>query len=117
MSNTFSVHESKEATETALAAGFTLSIPYSRGRTICVRTQDAPVFSPLNGSQPLFALLGYNDIQSLEGRLLTLADATFTDPQQRKAFKDILRRTIWFDWVNHLDQTEAQSAGMPFINE
>lgn len=27
----------------------------------------------------------------LEGKLLTFADATFSDPEQRKAFKDVLR--------------------------
>lgn len=36
-----------------------------------------------------------NDIQRevsnrLKGRILTLVDATFTDPDQRKAFKDII---------------------------
>jgi hypothetical protein len=30
----------------------------------------------------------------LAGRLLTLADATFNDPVQRKAFKDIIKKEI-----------------------
>lgn len=78
--------------------------------------QQYPVHSPLNGGQPLFARLGYDDLRTLEGRLLTLADASFPDPQQRKAFKDILRRTIWFDWANYLDLAGGSfpgSVGMP----
>lgn len=69
-------------------------------------------YSPLNGRQPIFALLGHDDITTLEGRLLTLVDASFSDPQQRKAFKDMLRREIWFNWVKYLD-TDEPSGGMP----
>lgn len=61
------------------------------------------MFSPLNGKQPIFALLGYEDIRSLEGRLLTIMDASFTDREQRKAAKDLVRNAIWFDWVANLD--------------
>jgi hypothetical protein len=59
--------------------------------------------SALNGKQPIFALLGYEDIRSLEGRLLTIMDASFTDREQRKAAKDLVRNAIWFDWVANLD--------------
>lgn len=34
-------------------------------------------------------------ISKLEGELLTLADTSFTDREQREAFKSILRRTLW----------------------
>lgn len=36
-------------------------------------------------------------VGNLEGQWLTLVDATFSDPQQRKAMKDLVRRMIW-DW-------------------
>ena len=39
-----------------------------------------------------------NHIGMLEGRVLTLVDATFGDPEQRKAFKDVIRQTIW-EWA------------------
>jgi hypothetical protein len=71
--------------------------------------------SPLNGKQPIFALLGYQDIRTLEGRLLTIADATFSDPQQRKAFKDLVRKEIWFNWAKYLD-TDDVHVGMPVLN-
>lgn len=31
----------------------------------------------------------------LEGRLLTVIEATFSDPVQRKAVKDLVRNSIW----------------------
>lgn len=36
-------------------------------------------------------------VGNLEGQWLTIVDATFSDPQQRKAMKDIVRKMIW-DW-------------------
>lgn len=68
--------------------------------------------SPLNGEQPIFALLGYSDIQSLEGRVLTIIDAAFVDREQRKAVKDLIRNAIWFDWVKNLD-TDTPYVGKP----
>ena len=38
------------------------------------------------------------DVCELEGQLLTFIDATFSDPQQRKAQKDIIRQMVW-NWV------------------
>lgn len=37
----------------------------------------------------------------LKGRLLTLADASFTDPQQRKAFKDLLAQEVDSNFRTH----------------
>lgn len=33
----------------------------------------------------------------LKGQLLTIADATFSDPEQRKAYKDLVKNTLQ-DW-------------------
>jgi hypothetical protein len=72
------------------------------------------VDSPLNGRQPLYAKVGYCDLQTLEGRLLTLADASFSDVQQRKAFKDILQSTFWYGWVEYLDRPgDSGPVGIP----
>lgn len=38
--------------------------------------------------------INYDELYNLKGRLLTLADATFVDPQQRKAFKDLTWQTL-----------------------
>ena len=40
------------------------------------------------------------------GRVLTLADATFNDPQQRKAFKDVVKE-IFYSYDYHLSATEV----------
>ena len=69
-------------------------------------------YGPLNGRQPIFALVGYHDIRTLEGRLLTIVDAAFSDREQRKAFKDLVRAAIWVNWVRHLD-TDDPSGGVP----
>lgn len=37
----------------------------------------------------------YHFIQTLEGKLLTLIDATYSDREQREAAKDMIRQTIW----------------------
>jgi len=60
--------------------------------------------SPLNGTQGIYALLGDQDIATLEGQLLTLVDATLSDPRQCKAFKDVLRQILWRQWVDMLDK-------------
>lgn len=72
----------------------------------------ANCYSPLNGRQPIFALLGHDDIRTLEGKLLTIMDASFTDREQRKAAKDLVRNAIWFNWVPYLD-TDDKHVGKP----
>lgn len=69
-------------------------------------------YSRLNGIQPIFALVGHEDLQTLYGRLMTLADATFSNRQQCAAFKDLLRSTFWFQWVPNLDCDEP-NCGAP----
>lgn len=46
--------------------------------------------------------------QIFTGKLLTLADASFTDPQQRKAFKDITKEMIHNFHFNTLDNVQKQ---------
>lgn len=43
--------------------------------------------------------VNYEQVYNLKGRLLTLIDATFTDPEQRKAQKDVVWQTLkaWMD--------------------
>jgi hypothetical protein len=59
-------------------------------------------------------LYGVNwvEFDNLVGRLLTLCDATFTDPQQRKAFKDLVRHAIK-EWVASIINGAAEDAGRP----
>jgi hypothetical protein len=74
--------------------------------------EQGKLYSRLNGAQPIFALVGRDDLNTLYGRLLTLADASFADQVQRKAFKDMVRTVFWFNWVPNLD-TDEPSHGAP----
>ncbi len=49
-----------------------------------------------NGAYPIIKA---DEFRQLEGRLLTLCDATFSDPLQREAFKDLLKTQTreWYD--------------------
>ena len=62
-----------------------------------------------------FADLNYSEIQSLEYQLLLLGDLAFVDSKQRKAYRQLLRRTIWFNWAANLaNLTEPDlPVGMP----
>lgn len=65
-----------------------------------------------------YGLVAYDSLRNLEGKVLTLIDATFTDKEQRKSVKDIFRRTFWFDWVeNHIYRgKDGLPVGMPTIS-
>lgn len=43
----------------------------------------------------------------LEGKLLTIVDASFSDAQQRKAVKDLVRQRMW-DWRQTTTMVESQ---------
>lgn len=51
--------------------------------------------------QPIITL---DHMNSLVGKVLTIIDATFTDPEQRKASKDLLKETM-YNW--YMSQGEA----------
>lgn len=55
--------------------------------------------------------VNWSEFDNLVGRLLTLADATFTDPTQRKAFKDLIRQHIK-EWVQDIMLEAARDAGV-----
>ncbi len=65
-----------------------------------------------------FAKVTHYDLRNLEGKILTIVDACIAEPQQKKAMKDIIRRTFWFDWVEHLDREDKDlPVGIPFTDE
>lgn len=39
-------------------------------------------------------IIGYQDVQRLVGKLLTYIDATYTDQEQRKAHKDLVKESV-----------------------
>lgn len=50
-----------------------------------------------------FAEISLHDIRNLEGRILTIVDASLSDQQQKKAVKDIVKQTIWWGWAENLE--------------
>lgn len=50
----------------------------------------------------------YNDTNDLLGRLLTYIDATYSDPEQRKAHKDIVKKIVW-DRVAEISERARQT--------
>ena len=55
--------------------------------------------------------IDYRDFYPLVGRLLTLVDATYTDKEQRKAQKDVVK-PILYNWIH--DLYEQQYPGYDF---
>lgn len=52
------------------------------------------------------------DIQHLEGKLLTLIDAISSNPEQRKATKDLVKEAVW-GWRRHLKELESEGSDSP----
>lgn len=52
-----------------------------------------------NGSQrasdDVIPVIPYEFINHLVGKVLTVADASFSDPEQRKAVKDLFTQAVW----------------------
>lgn len=51
---------------------------------------------------------------NLEGKLLTIVDASFADTQQRKAVKDLVRQTLW-DWRQVTTLVESKGLDSPLF--
>lgn len=48
------------------------------------------------------------NVRNLEGKMLTQIEASFSDPTQREAMKDIFRSMLW-DWAYLLTKTHSGS--------
>jgi hypothetical protein len=55
--------------------------------------------------------LNWREFDNLLGRILTLCDASFTDREQRKAFKDLVRQHLK-EWVNGVMIEACADAGI-----
>jgi hypothetical protein len=78
------------------------------GKLIRVSSTDPSAKEGWN--QELYGL-NWHEFDNLNGRLLTLCDATFTDPRQRKAFKDMVRQHVK-EWVTSCIVNAAADAGL-----
>lgn len=64
-----------------------------------VRTDFDPEGDSVQTSDDLDPVIFIENINNLNGQILTIADAAFQDPAQRKAAKDLLQKAIW-DWYH-----------------
>jgi len=66
-----------------------------------------------------YGLVAYENLQNLEGMILTLIEATANDIEQREAVKSMFRRMFWFDWVENriYKGKDAMPVGMPSISK
>jgi hypothetical protein len=48
-----------------------------------------------------YGCVSYEALQNLEGKVLTLIDASISDKEQRKAMKDLFRNIYWFQWISN----------------
>lgn len=46
--------------------------------------------------------INYEEFYNLKGRVLTIVDATFSDPQQRKAMKDVVSQAL-HGWMRDIE--------------
>ena len=70
-----------------------------------IRTDfDADEHGDRQSSDDMDPVLHIRQVNGLIGRVLTLGDALFSDPKQRKAAKDLLRQAVW-DWYTSQNDT------------
>lgn len=83
-----------------------IDVPDTHDIVGIIRTDfDPEADGSVRSSDELTPSVRYERINDIVGKLLTLADASFSDKEQRKAFKDLLKQIPW-DWY------EAQREGM-----
>lgn len=58
----------------------------------------------LNG---LYPMIHSDEFSKLEGRLLTLCDATFTNKEQKTAFKSMVSQTLWNFYDGEMSSTNG----------
>lgn len=74
---------------------------------------------PITASMSAADLIAYNNY--VMGRVLTVVDASATNPQQAKAMKDLMKTAFWsaYDsvktWMEN--QTEDRASSFPFGRE
>lgn len=78
----------------------------------CIKEVAVYEFTPDKGgavrsSDDTAPVVAYEFINNLVGKTLTLADAAFSDVEQRKAFKDLLTQSIW-QWYDGQGRMELR---------
>lgn len=60
--------------------------------------------------------INYEELYNLKGRLLTVIDATFSDPMQRKAQKNVVWQTLQA-WMHDIERAAGEEPGPPTLHD
>ena len=82
------------------------------GAKITVSPMGYLITSQFEGGGEERYAINYNEFNHLKGRLLTLVDAVFTDGEQRKAVKDLVKGEFR-EWIQDIMRNAARDAGLP----
>lgn len=110
--NLFAIHQDAHgrAYRTKIAEGTTADFTTAIGfqvENIVERSEGSDGHEPFEGLAGTYPVLDSDLIKKLEGRLLTLCDATFTNKEQRESFKSIVRDNIWTMLADGVESTQA----------
>lgn len=79
--------------------------PYGPARLPAEKRHSLIAYQNEDGTEGGVAFpINYEELYNLKGRLLTLIDATFTDPEQRKAQKDVVWQAVR-QWMDDIERT------------
>jgi hypothetical protein len=82
-----------------------LEVPDTHSITGIIRTDfDEDTDGSKRISDDLIPVVSYDRINYLVGKLLTVVDASFSDMEQRKAVKDLIKQIPW-DWHNSMTES------------
>lgn len=85
-----------------------MEVPETHSIMGIIRTDfDQDIDGSTKTNDDLIPIVHYSQINKLVGKFLTLVDATFHDPTQRKAFKDLISGIPWDWWTS---QQEAMTS-------
>lgn len=79
-----------------------------------VKWSDQPIAMP---DKMLITLSNVADfLSNLEGKILTISDASLPDKKQNEAVKSIIRNTVWgqFDVIRKWYYEQSDNVGTPF---
>lgn len=78
----------------------------------------------VRASDGIETVIELSDINNLQGRMLTIAEASCSDPEQRKALKDLIKQEVWSWYTERMDELsrawrfdKGYEANEPFKNK
>jgi hypothetical protein len=96
--------------KTKIAEGTTADFTKTIGfqiENIVERGENEGGFEPMEGLSGTYPAINAESFSKLEGKLLTLCDATFTNKEQRESFKSIVKDNLWTMYSQEIESVQA----------